>query len=1029
MPQKNKLCMHSSNGNFVDMNLSDLLKIASNSCLLEGLCGSAKGWFLSKWQEIYKKPVLVVVEGPHEAERWADDLETFGKNSVSIFPEWEEGRLGAIEAAGERWSILENPPVFLIVTADTVSAKVVPQKILSKIRIRLDENARISRDNLLRWLVENGYERAEVVDTIGEFSHRGGIVDIFPPNSETPIRIEYAGDDIESVRSFDQLTQCSVPGGKLPEYLYPVNEAEIYARYKNELVGIENYLTEGAAVVFCNVGEERAFAVNIKHRIFLAELITDKGGPHLVAKSLEYLSIPKRTPDMLEMAKERIFKEIKNWLDNEYGIFIWCNNEGEEKRLQEWLREKQLADRKGLRVGIGRISGGFVCPEEKLVFISDEEIFARYKVRLFRRRFKKHGIPIKEWTELKEGDYVVHADHGIGKYLGIKKEDGRDMLVILYADKAKLYVPMNNVPLVERYMGVGGRPPQLDQLGGKKWLKTKLKVEKDLVDIASELLEVQAKRQALKGCAFPKDHLWQREMEDAFIYEETPDQMTAIGDVKRDMESPVPMDRLICGDVGYGKTEVAVRAAFKAVMDGKQVAVLVPTTILAQQHYRTFSDRLADYPVSVEMLSRFRNEKEQKGIVSFLAEGKIDIIVGTHRIVQPDIKFKDLGLVVIDEEQRFGVRHKEWLKKIRELVDVITMTATPIPRTLYMAMTGIRDMSVINTPPKERMAVETILAEYDEKVIRHAIMRELNREGQAYFLHNRVESIERTAERLQKLVPEARFLVGHGQMDEETLAYVMEEFVQGKADVLVCTTIIQSGLDIPNVNTIIIDHADAFGLADLYQLRGRVGRYKNQAFAYLLVPPWKALTGIAKKRLKAIQDFSQLGAGFKIALQDLEIRGAGNILGQQQHGNIHAVGFDMYCKLLHRNILKLQGHPVEEHYEVVLDIGIEGFIPIEYIESDNVRIDFYKKIAGALEIKELDAVEKEMKDRFGDIPEDAIRLFSVMKIKLYAVKKKIKQIIAANNKISFHWLNGKVIVEDAPKDKLKWIMEKVCVKM
>lgn len=947
------------------MNILELTKGAS---CISGLRGSSKGWFFSRWHEFYKRPLLVITKGPHEAEAWFFDLKTFGSNDAAVLQESD-------------WNILENPPPVLVTTIDAVNRNVVPPDRLSQIRLEFKKG----RDALLRWLADNGYDRTDFVEYKGEFSHRGGIVDVFPPNSEWPVRVEFAGDEIESIRAFHPQTQCSMKEMTVPGYIYPVDVSPVGAAL------LEDYLPPDTVIVLDE-----------------CEYKSDK--ETIMLKEFEGVSVNIQP---LYLTKDTVTSELSRWLGDGYKINVWCNNEGEKKRLEEWLEEKKL---KGPYIGIGRISGGFVYPEEKLVVISDDEIFSRYKVRLPRRRFKGYGVPVKEFTELQPGDFVVHVDHGVGKYLGVEKE----MLVIQYEKKARLYVPMKDSYLVERYMGLGGRPPRLNKLGGRRWLSAKIKVERALVDIAGELLEMQAKRKTLKGIKYPSDTLWQGEMEDSFIYEETPDQLAAINEVKQDMESPYPMDRLICGDVGYGKTEVAVRAAFKAVMSGKQAAVLVPTTILAQQHYRTFSDRLADYPVIVEMLSRFRSDKEQRDILKGLAEGKVDIVIGTHRLIQPDVRFKNLGLVVIDEEQRFGVMHKERLKKLRELVDVITMTATPIPRTLYMSLTGIRDMSTINTPPQDRLSVQTVIREYNEQLIRETILLEKRREGQIYFLHNRVETIDKVTERLQKLVPDARFLTAHGQMDEELLALVMDDFVEGKADVLVCTTIIQSGLDIPNVNTIIIDGADRFGLADLYQLRGRVGRYKQQAYAYLLLSRDKVLAGDAKKRLKAVQDFSRLGAGFKIAMQDLEIRGAGNILGPQQHGHIQAIGFDMYSKLLQRNILKLRGKPVEEVYEVIMDIGIEGRIPFEYIPSDRIRIDFYKRIANMEDVKE------ELIDRFGPLPKETALLLDIARIKSCAVKKRIKEIRVYDNRIYILWLDSKRVIKEVEGDKLKWLKEKVC---
>ena len=1010
------------------MNIQDLINITGKSCSLQGLVGCSRGWFFGKWQEYYNRPVLVIAAGPHEAEDWYNNIRTFSFRPVAVFPEWEDEMMsGSLDLAGERWNVLDQPPVFLVTTLSAINHKVIPRHILEKIRVRLAKGRNMVRGVLLKWLVDNGYDRTDCVEFKGEFAHRGGIVDIFPPHSDWPVRVELTGNLIESIRCFHPQTQCSLQDKKPPAYIYPADETAVYKKYRGQLVSIDKYLPQETAIVADEVDVDPA--INLPDVIRLKELVIDQSAVRINMRSMSYQALARKTPDELAKARESIFTRISGWLGEGYQIFIFCNNEGEKKRLEEWLQRKKITDRQNMKIGMGRPSGGFVWPAGKVAVVSDEEIFSRYKVRLPRRKFRGYGAPLPEFTRLKPHDYVVHVDHGIGKYLGIKKEKGNEMLVIQYADKARLYVPARDAYLVERYIGLGGKIPHLHKLGGAVWLKTKVKVEKALLDMAGELLALQARRQALKGIKFSPDTLWQKEMEDAFIYEETPDQLTAIAEVKQDMESAYPVDRLICGDVGYGKTEVAVRAAFKAVMDGKQAAVLVPTTILAQQHYRTFGDRLADYPVSIEMLSRFRSQKEQKDIIKAIQEGRIDIVIGTHKLIQPDVKFKDLGLIIIDEEQRFGVRHKEYLKKMKELVDVIIMTATPIPRTLYMSLTGIRDMSIINTPPQDRLSVKTILAEFSEDLVRKAVTKELNRKGQVYFLHNRVATIDKTARRLQQIIPQARLLVGHGQMDEEMLALVMDEFVQGNADILVCTTIIQSGLDIPNVNTIFIDQADTFGLADLYQLRGRVGRYKHQAYAYLLLSKNKVLAGQAKKRLKAIQDFSDLGAGFKIAMQDLEIRGAGNILGLKQHGHIQAVGFDMYCKLLHKNVLKLQGRPVAESYEVIIDLDDLGLLPLEYIPSDRVRIDFYKRIASILNIAEIDAKTKELRNRLGSLPSPARRLLRIARIKAGAVDERVKEIKVLGDKIYITRLDGKRITAETSGCKLDWLEKEFCGKI
>ena len=1001
---------------YIIMKLKELLELSKGSCYIHGLWGSARGWFLNEWVKYYKRPILIITKGPYAAEEIFLDLKTFSKQDIAIFPEAEPE---VLDSLGQRWQVLECIPSVIVTSIRAVRQGVIPPSEISNIRIGLNIGAKIVRIELFRWLLENGYERADCAEVKGEFAHRGGIIDIYPVNSDLPVRIELNSDVIESVRSFHPQSQCSLPKGKIPSYIYPIKNKNI----NDSLVTFDEYLSRDAVIVLDDLNEDIEF--DTMDKMVLNSLVKADNGLSAGTHSLHHISVEKMGIDMLTVARERISKQLSDWVKWEYKVYIWCNNIGERERLEEMLKDRGYIDK--LHLGIGHISRGFLYPDERLVVVSDEEIFGRYKIRLPVRKLKGYTAPIKQFAELRTGDYVVHIDQGIGRYLGIKKEKGREMMVIQYADKARLYIPISDAYLIEKYIGFGRRPPKLSSLSGSRWMKTKIKIEHMLMDTAAELLDIQAKRQAVPGTAFAEDTLLENEMEDAFIYEETADQLQAVQEVKKDMQRPMPMDRLICGDVGYGKTEVAIRAAFKAVMNGMQTAVLVPTTILAQQHYRTFSDRLADYPVFIEMLSRFRTVQQQKKIIQKLAEGRVDIIIGTHRLIQPDVKFKNLGLVIIDEEQRFGVRHKERFKKMRSLVDVLTLTATPIPRTLYMSLAGIKDMSVINTPPQDRLAVKTIIIEYNEQIIREAVLKEINREGQVYFLHNRVENIDKVAERLQRLIPEARFLTAHGQMDGELLEAIMNKFVEGKANVLVCTTIIQSGMDIPNVNTIIINDADRFGLADLYQLRGRVGRFDRQAYAYLMLSHSRILISSAQKRLKAIQDFSQLGSGFKIAMQDLEIRGAGNILGAQQHGYIQAVGFELYCKLLRVNILKLQGKPVENIYEVKLDIGVDGYIPMEYIPADRIRIEFYKRLAGAIQIKELEGIKAELVDRFGLLPKSVNALLDIAEIKLLARKagiKKIKKI--ADNKILITGIDGKsIIYKIFGKGELQWFKEKI----
>jgi transcription-repair coupling factor (superfamily II helicase) len=697
---------------------------------------------------------------------------------------------------------------------------------------------------------------------------------------------------------------------------------------------------------------------------------------------------------------------------------------------------------------IGALSRGFLCDDVKLVVVTDAEIFGRYKIQRPRRLKSPHALATRsaldiDFTELEEGDLVVHIQYGIGRFLGLKTlpassrdaraetrdpTPGTECLVIEYApahsgdELPKLYVPVSEAHLVGKYVGAGKAHPPLNTLGGSRWRKAKEQAERAVRDVAAELLQIQAVRESQPGHAFKPDAPWQREFESAFIFEETPDQWRAIQETKTDMEKPKPMDRLICGDVGFGKTEVAIRAAFKAVMDGKQAAVLVPTTVLAQQHFNTFRERMADYPVRIELLSRFRSRRQQQRVVQDLANGAVDIVIGTHRLIQNDIIFKDFGLVVIDEEQRFGVLHKEKFKRLRTLVDVLTLSATPIPRTLYLALTGARDMSTIQTPPHDRLPVETIVTQFDERVIRDAIQRELNRGGQVFFLHNRVMTIQTVAGRLKRLLPHARIVVGHGQMDADELEEVMTKFVNGEADVLLSTTIIESGLDIPNANTIIIDRADRFGLSDLYQLRGRVGRYKHQAYAYLLLPRHVSLLTDVRKRISAIRQYSTLGSGFKIAMRDLEIRGAGNLLGSEQSGHITAVGFEIYCQLLKQSVSALKGEKVKPRVEVSVKLDFLGqsavsressvatdygpltadksaSLPHNYVTEPQHRIEIYRKLAQATDKTALESLQKELRDRFGPLPPSVELLLQVAELKILASEKAVAVIEVKNDKL------------------------------
>ncbi|MCX7919976.1 MAG: transcription-repair coupling factor, partial [bacterium] len=726
--------------------------------------------------------------------------------------------------------------------------------------------------------------------------------------------------------------------------------------------------------------------------------------------------------------------QLQKWQNEAYTVFIVCDNQGQLERLDELLKSKEVSPEilhtagfhprpndsgnaennklttfaplvqraAAVYVTVGQLHTGFAIPEIKLAFITDREIFSRYtRVRHFRRFHD--GVPISTFIELTQGDYLVHEDYGIGKYLGIKKmnidERESDFLLLEYADGDKLYVPIEQINRVQKYIAGEGIVPKLNHLGDKGWERTKQRAKEAIQQMAKELLELYGARQILTGHAFSPDTIWQREFEASFLFEETPDQLRAIQEVKENMEQPKPMDRLLCGDVGYGKTEVAIRAAFKAVLDKKQVAVLVPTTILAEQHYRTFSERLADYPIIVEMLSRFKSRKQQKDIISRIKQGTVDIVIGTHRLISNDIAFKDLGLLIIDEEQRFGVRHKEKLKQLRKEVDVLTLTATPIPRTLYMSLSGIRDISIINTPPEDRLPIITYIHRFSDTVIREAILRELNRGGQVYFVHNRVQNIAAIAEYLRKLVPEARIAIGHGQLPVKELERVMLAFIAKQYDVLVSSTIIESGLDIPNVNTIIINRADTFGLAQLYQLRGRVGRDRHQAYAYLLIPKDYTVSDIAEKRLLAIQEYTELGSGFRIAMRDLEIRGMGNLLGPQQSGHLEAIGFDLYCKLVEETIHALQGKPLPKRIETRLNLPVPAYFPASYIPDERQKFWIYRRLAELNSESELDETIAELKDRYGSFPPEAQTLVDLVRLRLRAAQLGISQVSYQENQL------------------------------
>ena len=950
-------------------------------------------------------------------------------------------------------------PQYLVTSALALLQRTFPADAIQQRTRRLNRGQTINPLDLIEWLEEQGYEPESQVTSKGELSWRGGIVDVWPLSSPWPVRLEFFGDEIESIREFDPHNQLSretvetvilPPAGELgllrksPLALtVAIAEtgpgAETTKTPDVPLGSILDHLPADAIVILCDpqsllshavryqqqvpagdpfIGTWDATLGDLKRRGFTCVELTEEAADSdgrivdlsplseilppvprplpvpdgherrqaksrtkstrsvdavLVLRSLEaYRPITNTLPEpqVAEAQRRQFFAQLHRWLRQDYLVVVFCNNDGERERFGEIWAEQGFDsganDPQSIQLPtlqVGGLSRGFLSDQARVVVVTDAEIFGRYKVARPRRLKSAHAQVYRsafeiDFTDFEEGDFVVHLQNGIGIYRGLKtlaatrnkpgsnrsQDLGQECLVIEFAPRdadsepPKLYVPVSEAHLVSKYVGAGKARPQLSTIGGARWAKSKEQAEHAVRDLAAELLKVQAVRATQLGHPFKTDSSWQREFESSFLYEETPDQLKAIAAAKQDMESAKPMDRLLCGDVGFGKTEVAIRAAFKAVMGGKQVAILVPTTVLAQQHYNNFRERMADYPVRIELLSRFRTPKQPRAVLEAAASGAVDIVIGTHRIVQADTVFKDLGLVVVDEEQKFGVKHKETFKLLRQTVDVLTLSATPIPRTLYLALTGARDLSTLETPPQDRLPVETIVTNYDERVIRDAIVREINRGGQTYFLHNRVSTIEAVALRIQALVPDARVVIGHGQMDDHQLEKAMTTFVNGDADVLVSTTIIESGLDIPNANTIIIDRADRFGLSDLYQLRGRVGRYKHQAYCYLLLPRHAQLLTEARKRMSAIKQYSALGSGFKIAMRDLEIRGAGNLLGAEQSGHITAVGFDLYCQLLARSISTLKGETPKTRLEVRTQFDFLAMHPGQELEVGETSI-------------------------------------------------------------------------------------------
>ena len=977
-----------------------LKAVQSGRCAAAGGTAPPAQPFLAAWlAERLDRPVCIVCpdvkrqeEFFHDLKFWNDrtlfipDLE-LGATNGAPDPELTAARLGALRE-------LDAGRIPLVVaTASGLEHPAPSPRGLQADTKLLSRGAELAPSDLIAELEKEGFVRVSTAAARGQFALRGGILDVFPWQTALPVRLEFFGDELESLRSYDPDTQRSIETLVSCELCLgsAANQADATVR---------DHLPAGT--LFLSVEDAWAEA---PVRIHSGAVLADEEDIEIVAGAHPAGDFAAGDIVLLEQRRGDLFRQIGGWYRDGWNVHIVCTNEGEATRLRELAAGEPDAPR-DLPVMFGTLTRGFTLPDAKLVLLTDAEIFGRAAGMEARRggwqraraALARQSLRFDDFTE---DELVVHLDYGIARFRGLQvlagQEQAGEVLVLEFARGSKLYVPLDQGWKVSRYVGIGRKNPALSELGDGRWQRARIRAEKSVLAYAEQLLRVQAEREAEPGRACGPDNTWQREFEESFAFEETPDQLRAIADTKRDMESPRPMDRLICGDVGFGKTEVAIRAAFKSVMSGRQVAFLAPTTVLAQQHWQTLRERVSDYPVTVDLLSRFRSAKEQKKTLVGMRDGSVDIVVGTHRLLGKDVGFKNLGLVVVDEEQRFGVLHKERLKENFRKVDVLTLSATPIPRTLYLSLLGARDMSTIETPPPNRVPVETVICGYDERIARDAIRREMARGGQVYFLHNRVQSIDRMAERLSVLVPDARVLVGHGQMPEEELEDVMAKFVRGDADILLCTTIIESGLDIPNANTIIIDRADRFGLADLYQLRGRVGRSNHKAYAYLLLPRELLGSGGARQRIAAIRQYSNLGAGFRVAMRDLEIRGAGNILGTEQSGHILAIGFEFYCRLLKTAVAKLKGERTPGRPDIRVEIDfvatdpgtatmgqLPAWIPPDFIAEPRERIAAHRELAEAENLPALEGVKSRWRDRYGRLPAPARNLLKLAAVRLRA---------------------------------------------
>ncbi|MFN9713081.1 MAG: transcription-repair coupling factor [Planctomycetota bacterium] len=988
-----------------------------------------------------KQPLLIVVAHHQDAETVARDLEFFLEHDCDVFPPAsDDAEVDSLQQQEviQRLQVLAHLTEFrnrastrLPVIVTTLPALMhpvpSPEQMLRDRRI-IEVGKRTDLAELKAWLASAGYRTTTSVKLPGEFTARGGILDVYPPDASEPRRIEWFDDEVESIRTFDSVTQRSI---------YRLERIDLLAANEatREEASLIDHLPESTMVLVSEPIAALHQAEAFRARVPFPERFLDpismyqRLETYPIAQitqlavdgySGELIRLPIGNVERIGGELETIPRDIDQALGDSRNAAIVCINDGELARMQEIVKSSESYGSGRLRLLVGLLSCGFEIPDGALILTVNQLL----RRTMLKRSSKKHASrAIDSFLDLREGDLVVHLSHGIGIYLGlemIEKEGQRfEHLVLEFDGGTKLYVPTTKIDLVQRYVGGTKTRPKLAKIGGQMWVKQKRAAESAVADMAADLLELQAQRRGQRGIAFQADSVWQQQFETSFPYEETPDQLTAIEATKRDMTTARPMERLICGDVGFGKTEVAMRAAFKAVESGYQVGVLVPTTVLAEQHYKTFRQRMAEFPFEIAKLSRFESAAEQKETIRRIASGKVDIVIGTHRIASSDVRFFNLGLLIIDEEQKFGVELKERIKRAAAQVDVLTLSATPIPRTLHMSLVGIRDISNLVTPPEERMAVETRVVRWNEALIRNAILRELNRDGQIFFVHNRIEDMHAVAARLQRIAPEARIVIGHGQMAEDGLEQVMLDFIEHRADILLSTTIIESGLDIPNANTIFIDEADRYGLSELHQLRGRVGRYRNQAHCYLLVDRHKHLNPDAARRLHAIEEFSQLGAGFGIAMRDLEIRGAGNLLGTQQSGHIAAVGYELYCQLLESAVRQLTHQPPKLSLDVEIHLPIEAYLPAEYVFDMRQKIDLYRRISRLQDVQAVADMRQELLDRFGELPQAADRLLELAELKMDAALWSVRVIGIEEHCLSFTYTDARRIQQLAERHRGK----------